>query len=182
VRVGPLSRNGGLRRRGGDPATSKSACAESLAVARAGRARSLPAAWRGFCPTTAGGPLARGAGAPDAAASSPRPHSVYYLRTHCPIVVQVNIYTAGYKSASRNGVSVHGRLLPSGEVAKYYWTLDKHVSFCGTVGAWYGTRYVSLRPTSQTGTSGDYTDPSPRDNATPSGSFQGFYVYARRAW
>lgn len=121
------------------------------------------------------------------AATAPPLHSVRYMDKNCPIVVAVNISTPGRSVGSKSGVSVRGQKVAevtagnaSYPVVKYTWHLSHNDQFCGIVGGWYGPRYMSLRPTSQTAYGGEYTDLSQKEAASPTGSLQQFTVYARR--
>jgi hypothetical protein len=107
--------------------------------------------------------------------------SVAYMREHCPIVVAINV-GAGFLTDEQSGVSVRGKksvITAKKPSVTYTWHLSKQDEFCGIVGGWYGPKYVSLRPTSQTAHGGEYTDLSQKDAASPAGSLQQFTVYAR---
>jgi hypothetical protein len=110
--------------------------------------------------------------------------SVAYMREHCPIVVAINIGASSVKKNEQSGVSVRGKksdITAKKPTVTYTWHLSKKDQLCGIAGAWYGPKYVSLRPTSQTANGGEYTDLSQKDAASPKGSLQGFFVYARPA-
>jgi hypothetical protein len=129
-------------------------------------------------------------GTPDATATTAPPlHSRRYMEKNCPIVVEINVDVPGGSAGNKRGLSVRGQKIDgdtagnslSYPVVDYTWHLSKKDQLCGIVGAWYGPKYVSLRPTSQTANGGEYTDLSQKDAASPKGSLQGFFVYARPA-
>jgi hypothetical protein len=117
-------------------------------------------------------------------------HSVRYLRAHCPIVANVNVAVRGGTTGREKGVFVHGREIAANTTAntlpypvvKYTWKIPDNDQFCGIVGASYPQKYTSLRPTSQTAHSGEYTDYSLQHSADAGGgTIREFFVYARRA-
>ena len=123
----------------------------------------------------------------DTAATAPPLHSRRYMEKNCPIVVKINVAVPGASAGSERGLSARGQKIEgdtpdnslSYPVVDYTWHFSKKDEFCGIVGGWYGPKYVSLRPTSQTAHGGEYTDLSQKDAASPGGSLQQFTVYAR---
>jgi hypothetical protein len=101
------------------------------------------------------------------------------------------VFAPGGTVDKKLGVTVHGQKI-NGEtvrnplhypIVRYTWTLRKDLEFCGIVGEWPGItapRDVSLRPTSQTAHSGEYTDSTSLDSANGL-HLDEFFVYARPA-
>ncbi|HSW85171.1 MAG TPA: hypothetical protein VLF79_00970 [Candidatus Saccharimonadales bacterium] len=122
------------------------------------------------------------------AATSKPPHSLRYLKRNCPIEVLVNAFVPGANHEKSNGVSVNAKKINGNTannvspypIVRYTWQLSKNDQFCGIVGVWpnpSGPRSVSLRPTTQTSHSGEYTDTSL--HSSNGLHLTEFYVYAK---
>jgi hypothetical protein len=115
-------------------------------------------------------------------------HSPRWLREHCSIAVDVNVFAPGGNYDSKSGVSVRGKAIdgetpanPSAHmIVKYAWHVSQQDHYCGIVGAWSGPEYRSLQPTSLTTHGGTYTDYS--QGIFNNGEHEvAFIVYARPA-
>src|SRR5581483_3214090 len=107
----------------------------------------------------------------DGASASGAPlHSARYLRSHCHVVADVNIFAPGGKETKKDGIILKGREIrgqtPENPtplpIAKYNWQLSKTLELCGIVGEYPQpdgpAKDISLRPTTQTAHNGEYTD------------------------
>ncbi|HSW85170.1 MAG TPA: hypothetical protein VLF79_00965 [Candidatus Saccharimonadales bacterium] len=111
--------------------------------------------------------------------------SVDYMQKNCPNYVLVNVFVPGASSTEKFGVKAQAKqstFVDKKPFVKYTWQLSNNNEFCGIVGVWpnpTGPQAVSLRPTTQTAHSGEYTDTSL--HSSNGLHLTEFYVYARAA-